>query len=374
MDKLLIVDSDKKTVNDVTDGLIKLKRFEILTAFDSKTAVDIINSQPVSALISGFHLPDFDGIELFAYMTRAFPTTPCIVMLDPGHPKPWFFRQDVPENLLEFVEKPVNKDSIVTLINNGMRLKQQGIAEKGMNLKNFLPLMDAFKKSCQMDVRSGKKNRGRLYFLRGCMIEAHCDAKIGDAALEEMLEWDNCKISISRLPANKKEDLVGIALMTRIGVSWERRSFTTTIPSVSCASETIPPLAVPEETPSDPDFIDHLEVSLKKYAGVLKTIKGYQGLAVLTASGQVLAADSAGAHVDFALFSSDFTAILNQCSLAADRLGFLKCNGFTAHTEKGVIIMIPSGNYRFIGMMAPEGNGFFMQVQLEKIIPQIIKQ
>jgi hypothetical protein len=307
-------------------------------------------------------------------MTRAFPATPCIAMLDPDHPRPWFIHQDAPENILEFIEKPVDIETLVSLINNGLRLKQQGITEKGIKLRNFLPLVDAFKKSCQMEVRNDKKNRGRMYFLRGCMIEAHCDAKIGDAALEEMLEWDHCKISVSRLPASKKEDLVGIALMTRIGVSWEKKNITTSIPSVSCISETIPPLMVPEEMPLDPGFIDHLDSSLKKYAGVLKTIKGYQGLAVLNARGHVLAADTAGAPFDFNSFSPDFTAIFNQCSFTATRQGFDKCTGFTAHTEKGVIIMIPSGNYRFIGLMSPEGNGYFMQVQLAKIIQQILKQ
>jgi hypothetical protein len=44
------------------------------------------------------------------------------------------------------------------------------------------------------------------------------------------------------------------------------------------------------------------------------------------------------------------------------------------HTEKATIMMIPSGNYRFIGLMTPDGNGFFMQIQLEKIIIQILKE
>jgi DNA-binding response OmpR family regulator len=373
MDKLLIVDSDKKTVTDIADALIKLKRFETLTAFDSKTAVDLINHHTISVLISGFHLPDFDGIELFAYMTRAFPATPCIAMMDPGHPRPWFIRQDSPENLLEYIEKPIDFETLVQLINNSLRLKKHSIAEKGIRLRNLLPLIDAFKKSCQMEIRNEKKNRGRIYFLKGNLIEAHCDAKIGEAALAEMLEWEHCKISISRLPATKKEDLVGVALMNRIGVTWEKQRIATTIPPISNITETIAPLAVAEETPPDPAVIARLEGSLKKYAGVLKTIKGYLGLAVLNTSGQVLAADAAGEPVDFKRFSPDFTAMFNQCCISAARQGFDKCTGLTAHTEKGVIIMIPAGNYRFIGLMSPDGNGFFMQVQLEKIIPQIMK-
>jgi DNA-binding NarL/FixJ family response regulator len=373
MDKLLIVDSDKKTVTDIADALIKLKRFETLTAFDSKTAVDLINHHTISVLISGFHLPDFDGIELFAYMTRAFPSTPCIAMMDPGHPRPWFIRQASPENLLEYIEKPVDFETLVQLINNALRLKKQSIAEKGIGLRNLLPLIDAFKKSCQMEIRNDKKNRGRIYFLKGNLIEAHCEAKIGEAALGEMLEWEHCKISISRLPATKKEDLVGISLMNRIGVTWEKQRIAAAAPSTSAIAKPIAPSAIAEEPPSDPAVIAHLEGSLKKYAGVLKAIKGYLGLAVLNTSGQVLAADSAGEPVDFRRFSPDFAAIYNQCCISADRQDFGKCSGLTAHSEKGVIIIIPAGDYRFIGLMSPDGNGFFMQVQLEKIIPQIIK-
>ena len=50
-----------------------------------------------------------------------------------------------------------------------------------------------------------------------------------------------------------------------------------------------------------------------------------------------------------------------------------QCTGLTIHTKKAVIIMMTSdvykeGNFRFIGIMSPEGNGFFMQSQLLRVI------
>ena len=94
----------------------------------------------------------------------------------------------------------------------------------------------------------------------------------------------------------------------------------------------------------------------------------------MNTNGHVLAADFAETPIDFNRFSAEFTAILNQCNFVAARQGFQKCNGFTVHTEKSVLSMIAAGNYHFISLMSPEGNGFFMQVQLEKIIPQILRQ
>jgi len=368
MDRLLLVDNDKANLKTIAEGLKGSGRFEIATALESKQAVNLLNNQAVSLLISGIHLPDFDGVELLAYMTRMFSSTPCIAMLDPGQPAPWFAGQKTPQNVLEFIEKPIQVKDLIYKINLCLRLKEQGVIEKGMTLKNFLPLIETVKKSCLVEAKCGKKSKGHLSFFRGILIDARFENKVGDAAVTDMLEWEGVKISISRLPGNVKGIPISIPLMEKIGVSWEKQ------PANPDTAIIETPVVQTEKETLDPALTAKLDASLKKYAGVLKTIKGYQGLAVLNEAGQVLAADFTEAAVDFNKFSADFTAILNQCSFAASRQGFLKCTGFTVHTEKGIIILIPSGNYRFIGLLSPEGNGFFMQIQLEKTIPQILKQ
>ena len=88
MDTILIVDSDKKNLKNIQTGFDKLKNVKLLTASDAKSAVDILNRAQVSVLVSGMKLFGFSGIELIAYMTRKFPSTPCIAMLDPGQPEP----------------------------------------------------------------------------------------------------------------------------------------------------------------------------------------------------------------------------------------------------------------------------------------------
>ena len=181
-----------------------------------------------------------------------------------------------------------------------------------------------------------------------------------------MLEWDSVKISISKLPVSIRSAKIEVALMDKIGVSWEKKADT---------PEPLPQL--PDEPPPDPAIVAKLENSLKKYAGILKTIKGYMGLAILNPSGKVLTADTTDESIDFNKFSANFTAILNQSSKTARLKEFEKCTCFTMHTPKGIIIMMSSdvtksGNYRFIVLMSPDGNGFFMQIQLEKTIPQIL--
>ena len=366
MDKVLIVDSDHAESAKISKKLKALNRFEVLTASDAKSAVDILNKTKISVLVSGLRLFGFGGVELIAYMTRSHPATPCIAMLDPGQPRPWFNKPKVHEDVLHFVEKPLEYGTLATTISNCINLINQGLTSKGMALTNFLPLIEVTGKTCQADVKTGRKKIGKLYFSKGGFVDARWEKKIGDAALMEMLGWDSVKISISKLPVSIRSVKIEVALMDKIGVSWEKQADT---------PDCLPQL--PDEPPPDPAIVAKLENSLKKYVGILKTIKGYKGLAILSPNGKVLAADITDESINFDKFSSDFTAILNQSSKTARLKEFEKCTCFTMHTPKGIIIMMSSdvtksGNYRFIVLMSPDGNGFFMQIQLEKTIPRIL--
>jgi hypothetical protein len=120
-----------------------------------------------------------------------------------------------------------------------------------------------------------------------------------------------------------------------------------------------------------------LQESVSRQAGILKTIKGYMGLAVLNPGGDVLAVDSASELLDIKSISKEFNDLFGKCNVFVTQKGLDRCSGFTMHTQKTVIIMLTSdahkeGNFRFIGFLAPEGNGYYMQTQLSKIIPQIL--
>lgn len=70
--------------------------------------------------------------------------------------------------------------------------------------------------------------------------------------------------------------------------------------------------------------------------------------------------------------------MLTTCHQATFQKGFDKCNGLTVHTTKGLILMMSSdvmkeGNFRFLVLMAQDGNAFFMQIQLAKLIPSILQ-
>jgi CheY-like chemotaxis protein len=365
MDKVLIADSDRSHVGIIRKGFKELHHFELLTALNGKTAIEKLQQQKVSVFVTDCFLPDMQGVDLLAYMTHNHPFTPCIVMLEPGKPKPWFSNHAGHEDMLYYLERPFEFGTLASMIFVGLNLKDEGLTRKGMTLRHLLPLIEISSKTCRMEISSGNEKKGFFYFHNGILLDAIYNNLSGEEAAKEMIEWDGITISFSELPEKRKVINVNAKLMDIADAKWKKTT----------QSEPETPPTPAQLVPPEPS--SKIEGALKRYAGMLKTIKGYMGLAILNPDGTVIASDSAAEHIDFKLFSSDFNSMLFNCNKILHLKGFDQCTGFTVHTKKGIIVMMSSdvykhGNFRFIGLMAPEGNGYFLQVQLEKVIPQIL--
>lgn len=365
MDKVLVADSDREHLSIIRKGFKELHHFELLTAFTGKATIDILQQNKVSVFVTDTHFPDMDGAELLAYMTHNSAATPCIVMLEPGKPKPWFSNRTGHEDVLYYLEKPFEFGTLASMIFVGLNLKDEGLTRKGITLRNILPLIEISSKTCRMEIISGSEKKGFLYFHNGVLLDAFFNNQSGEAVAREMAAWDSIKITFSELPEKRKVINVNAKLMDIAGAKWKKGG---------------QPVAAPLKQPAEPIPSEpgtKLETALKRYGNVLKTIKGYLGLAILSPDGTVLASDSAGDPIDFTVFASEFNNMLIHCNKTVSLKGFEQCNGVTVHTKKGIVIMMAAdvyrqGNFRFIGLMSPEGNGYFLQVQLEKVIPQII--
>ena len=375
MDKVLIVDSDIENLKKIEDGFKELHHFKLLTATDGKTAIDILQQTKVAVVVANINLQVIDGADLVAYMTRNFGSTPCVLMVEPGKPKPWFTDRTGHEDILYYIEKPIEFGALASVIFVGLNLKDEGLTMKGMTLKNYLPVMALSRKTCQLEVVSGGQKKGFMYFKEGVLLDAECNGSSGDAAAKEMAGWDGVSLSLSALPKKNYVQRIETKLMEIAGAIWRQKSKT---PSSEKPQPPIRP-AMPAIPAAPPVLagVSKFQEAVSRYAGILKTIKGYMGLAVLNPGGDVLALDSVSETIDIKSFSTEFNDLFGKCSLSVSKKGLDRCTGLTLHTQKAVIIMLASdaykeGNFRFIGFMAPEGNGYYMQTQISKIIPQIL--
>ena len=374
MDKVLIVDSDKKNLARIEKGFKELHHFELLTAQSGKSAISILKKTKITVLITDIKLSDADGVQLLAYMTRNYPSTPCVVMLEPGKPRPWFTDRTGHEDVLYYLEKPFEFGALASIIFVGLNLKDEGLTLKGMTLKNFLPLIILSRKTCQMEIISGSQKKGYMYFDTGVLLDAHYDNTIGDQAAKDMAKWESVNISFSKLPKDKTEQKIHTKLLEIAGAIWKEKTSPKAPPKqtpiIQLTTPVVPAL-------SSAAGQSKLQTALSRHNGILRTIKGYIGLAILSPNGNILASDVADDSINFKGFSKEFNQLFAQCSKTVSQKGLDRCTGLTVHTQKAVVIMMTSdvyreGNFRFIGLMTPEANGFFMQSQLLRVIPQVL--
>ncbi|MCP4691623.1 MAG: response regulator, partial [Desulfobacterales bacterium] len=193
MNKVLIVDDLELLLKKVEKGLAEFKEnFEVLTASNGKEAMELLRKTPISLLATDTNMPDVDGLELLAFMTREFPGVPCIVMTSYGAP-------EIIENLddlevLSIIEKPFLMQDLGRAISDGLERVRTGGPMPGVPVGDFLRLIETEQKTCLLEISLSNTKKGHYYFQNGVLFDSLCGASQGEKAALKMLGWENVKI------------------------------------------------------------------------------------------------------------------------------------------------------------------------------------
>lgn len=370
MDKVLIVENHRRTLQQIKEGFRDLHHFELLTASTLKTAVDIMNTTRISVLATGIHLPQGDGLDLLALMTRKYSSIPCIVMLEKEDSKPWFIDRTGHTGVLYYLKKPFSFGKLASAIFVGLNLRDEGQTRNGLAMTNFLPLIAIARKTCKMEVKSGARQKGVLFFENGRLIDARTTDLKEDAAAKQIAEWRAIQFAFSPLPLQNRESRVSIDLMSLAKAAWEKGSQQAEDQSVPSRLRPAPRLTTGSK----------FEEALQKHAGILRSTRGYKGIAITNSNGDILASDSSEkADIDFNAVSEMSCQMFTDCSRHLGRKGLGRCQGLSLHTEHGILIIrttdvYVNGNFRFLALMSGEGNCYFLQTQLNTLIPKILSE
>ncbi|MBL0715548.1 MAG: response regulator [Desulfosarcina sp.] len=376
MDKVLIVDGNADFVTSLKDGLDKMHQFEVLTATDGEEAVDILSREKVAVFVTDINTAKLDGLELLAFITQEHASTPCIVMTDYG--KPWFRKRMDQQEVLYHLEKPFEIGALASAIFVGLNLRDEGMNYKGMTMASILPLIEIEQKTCRMEVKSSGKGRGYLYFDEGVLIDAHFKGFNGEKAALEISEWDRIAIKFSELPRRRTRTRVKTHLMDMAGASWMREE---TEALMEEESTTSPGVLLEETTTTTTSQMD-LETTnlvLQRHLEEFKSIKGYQAVAVVNTDGDVLAADQSNRKLDLSRLAVGMSSIFSVSEETIAQIGFKGSEALTLHTKNGVILILSSqmesvADMRLMGITAPDGNWFYMKVQLENLFPKLMAE
>jgi len=191
--RVLIVDDERSFLLSLKDGLqVHADNFEVLTAENGREAVGVLRALPIDLLVTDLKLPEMDGFELLAWVSRYQPKLPVIVMTAFGTPD--IEARVAGMNTLQYLEKPLDLKILEEGILSGLESREKSYI-RGITLSTFLQLMSIEKKTCTLKVTSGERV-GYLYIRRGEMLDASYDQLLGEAAALEIVGWEDAEIEM----------------------------------------------------------------------------------------------------------------------------------------------------------------------------------
>ena len=403
MSKVLIVDPNSDFLNSLNEGLKQYQsQFEVLAVSDGQAAVEVLKREPVSLLVTDLGTPKIDGLALLAHMTRNYSKVPCVVMT--RYETPQIKKRTSPEDNPRYLEKPFHFQELANAIIEGLDFYDEGKGLRGgLSVSGFLSLIEMEEKTCLLEIHSGEKRKGLLFFDNGVLYDAIYGDLNGDDAALEMIPLENVTFSFKDLPQKKIRRRIKTALTDLITEAMKLGDET------KAAREGIPPeseqmedslLIFDDESglkgrevlnaPSGErkveaatENINIIEgdklMALEKFLEELQSIKGYKASAVMNFTGEILASDSTDPNIDLAVVGATFNDIFRSAHEASKKIGLEACKKTTIETPKGLIVMECSGvdatvHFHVIGILSADGNQALMKMQFDKMIPQVMEE
>lgn len=139
--KILFVDDEQF----VLDGLSRLLReyrnqWELRPALNGKEALEIVNNETIDMIISDVRMPEMNGLELLERLQADEKTKSIPVVVLTGDQERSLKRQALDLGAVDLLNKPINKEDLVSRIDNVLKLKkyQDIIIEKNRALEEQL--------------------------------------------------------------------------------------------------------------------------------------------------------------------------------------------------------------------------------------------
>jgi CheY-like chemotaxis protein len=185
MDKVLIAEDDRIHLKRMITILGKYNdKFEVVPAADGQEAIDILNEQPISMLVTDIQMPRVDGLVLLAYVNEHHPKLPCLVMTAYGTPQ---MRAKLPKDLLRFFNKPFDIEDIAHAIIDILGQSTGDDALHGISLESFLHIIEMEQISCVLEIESSAKTPGVMFFKNGVLYDAECKGLEGEPAALKLI-------------------------------------------------------------------------------------------------------------------------------------------------------------------------------------------
>jgi DNA-binding response OmpR family regulator len=193
---VLIVDDDREMLTTLAKGFAKYDdTFTVLTAEDGQTAMEVLQHDTVSLIVTELTAPGIDGPGLLKHVAESYPEIPSIVIT--AHSTPEMERLARQSGAAEYCSKPVMPENLSRKIMTILSRQSDGGTLYSVSSGIFLQLIEMEQKTCTIrleDIASGQK--GVLFFRDGELLNARAGHLQGKPAAQRIFSWDKVTISI----------------------------------------------------------------------------------------------------------------------------------------------------------------------------------
>ena len=193
---VLLVDDDQEMLLALKEGFAKYQdSFSVLLASDGQVAVESLQQNMVSLVVTDLKMPRMDGFELLAHIMEHYPDIPVIIIT--GYSTPEMEQLAREGGAVGYISKPFLIENLARQILTTLRSESEGGTLHNVSSGMFLQLMEMEQKTCTIrleDKSTGKK--GILFFSEGTLLDGRANDLQGEEAAYEIFSWDQVNLSI----------------------------------------------------------------------------------------------------------------------------------------------------------------------------------
>jgi CheY-like chemotaxis protein/predicted regulator of Ras-like GTPase activity (Roadblock/LC7/MglB family) len=281
---VLLVDDEEFFLRSMVDGFAA--KLQVLTASNGRAALRVLERQPVDLVVTDLKMPEMDGFELVAELSRSRPGLPVIIMTAFGTPE--IEDRLRASGITRSLDKPIDFQSLSRAVFETLAASASGHL-RGISLATLLQMVELDRKTCTVEVRADGRE-GALVFRDGQLLDAVTGLHHGDQAALEILGGDQGAIELAAAAGPRTRTVtrpLSELLMDAFRLRDERERHVSEEPVFTPLDEHLTEdltLTIPVVSPQEA-----VPMSAQDKLKELASIDGFSGAAVYTPTGEPLA-------------------------------------------------------------------------------------
>lgn len=119
---LILAVDDEEPIRDLIKYTFEPHDFEIVTAENGKSAITILEHNPVDVIITDLLMPSMTGLALIREMKKRKSSIPIIIITAYGNTE--MVKEIIAEGVFRLIEKPLDFDILIPIVNEAIEYKK----------------------------------------------------------------------------------------------------------------------------------------------------------------------------------------------------------------------------------------------------------